>query len=415
MGIGAIFESMMRLGLAIIVVTVASGALTAQERAPRRPRLPAGADSSDPLANYRYAISVIDVDPQAADAALYWALRLSPSWAEALYARRIAVLRSNERRMLRYMRGDRGAARELRWVDSLLYRSRLLDPFIYQDLDRGFLQHYLRTLVTEDLQRSGYTPANTAGLSSEIDIFVDRQLSSEASVGLRAWMAFSNRELQTAADLYRSVVGKKANPEGREDRATVFYLAQRYDSAAAELEKAINEFAARDRKQEIALYRPKALLYYKLGLARAKENILDAAKTAFAKALEEDLAFYPAHITLAHIALTAGDTATAVQELELAVQLGPNEAMPYMRFAELLIHVGRGEQAIAPLRKVIEREPYYAHPRLRLAQVLDRQGDKTGALEQYTAFLRATTRGDLSRGEVQERIKALGGGSPDTP
>ncbi|MGQ0642484.1 MAG: tetratricopeptide repeat protein, partial [Gemmatimonadaceae bacterium] len=334
-------------------------ALPAQERAPKRPKLPAGADTSDPLAHYRYAISVIDEDPRVADAALYWALRLAPSWAEALYARRIAVLRSDERRLLRYMRGDKGTARELRWVDSLMYRARLIDPFTYQDLDHGFLEHYLRAMVTEDLRRNGYNSAS-GELRSEIDRFVARMLSTEANAGLRAWMAFSNRELDVAAQLYGTLVGKKSNPDAREDRATVLYLAQRYDSAAGELEKAIEEFTARDRRQDIPLYRPKALLYYKLGRARAKENKLEAAKEAFARALEEDLSFYPAHITLANIALTAGDTGTAVQELDLAVQLGPNEVMPYMRYAELLIHVGRADQAIAPLNKVIDSEPYYA-------------------------------------------------------
>jgi Tfp pilus assembly protein PilF len=397
----------MRWPLLLLAVCLACATLSAQEqRAPKRPRLPAGADSSDPLTNYRYGLTVIDADPRAAEAAFYWALRLSPSWAEALYARRIAVLRSDEHRMLRYMRADRAAARELRWADSLMYRARLLDPFIFQDLDRGFLQHYLRTLVTDDLRRSGYN-ANSADLRGEIDIFVDRQLASQANVALRAWMAFSTRELQTSADLYGTLVGKKANPDAREDRATVLYLLQRYDSAAVELEKAIEEFGARDRKQEIPLYRPKALLYHKLGLARTKENKIDAAKEAFAKALEEDLSFYPAHITLANIALAAGDTATAVQELDLAVQLGPNEVMPYMRYAELLIHVGRDDQAIAPLKKVIESEPYYAPPKFRLARILDKKGDTAGALAQYTAYLATSPRIDDTRAVAQQRVKAL--------
>jgi tetratricopeptide (TPR) repeat protein len=398
--------------LRLLIVAVAlSATLPAhtQERVPRRPRLPAGADSSDPLANYRYGLSVIDEDPRAADAAFYWALRLSPSWAEALYARRVAVLRSDERRLLRYMRGDKSVVRQLRWADSLMYRSRLLDPFIYQDLDRNFLQHYLRTLIAEDLQRRGYTLAEQNDMRHEIDVFVDKQLSSDANVGLRAWMAFSAREMQTAAQLYGKIVGQKSNPDAREDRATVFYLVQRYDSAAAELEKAIVEFADRDRKEEIPLYRPKALLYYKLALARAKENNLTAAQDAFGKALEEDLSFYPAHITLAQLAITKGDTATALRELDLAVQLGPNEVLPFIRYAEMLVHVGRDNDAVAPLKKVIESEPYYAPPRLRLARVLDKQGDKAGAIEQYNAFLRTTPRNDQFRGEARERIVALGG------
>ncbi|MGQ0642016.1 MAG: tetratricopeptide repeat protein, partial [Gemmatimonadaceae bacterium] len=94
------------------------------------------------------------------------------------------------------------------------------------------------------------------------------------------------------------------------------------------------------------------------------------------------------------------------------VQLGPNEVMPYMRYAELLIHVGRADQAIAPLNKVIDSEPYYALPRLRLARILDKQGDKAGAVAQYSAFLDATTRTDQLREEAKERMKALGGAPP---
>ncbi len=405
---------MLRLPLLVLALAAGAHTLHAQERTPKRPKLPAGADSSDPLANYRYGLSVIEENPEAADAAFYWALRLSPSWAGALYARRVAVLRSDERRLLRYMRGEKGAVRELRWADSLMYRSRLLDPFIYQDLDRGFLHHYLRTLVTEDLRRSGYGNTSTPELRGEIEMFVDRQLSSQANTGLRAWMAFSNRQMEDAARLYGTLVGKKANPDAREDRATVFFLEQRYDSAAAELEEAIAEFAERDRKQDIPLYRPKALLYHKLGLARAKGGTnLTAAKEAFGKALEEDLSFYPAHITLANMAITTGDTATALRELDLAVQLGPNEVLPYMRYAEMLIHIGRGADAVAPLKKVIESEPYYATPRLRLARILDEQGDKAGAIEQYNAFLRTTTRLDQSREQARERVTALGGSPSD--
>lgn len=66
---------LVRLSQLLLVSTVVVCALDAQQRAPKRPRLPAGADSSDPIANYRYALAAMNSDARAADAALYWALK----------------------------------------------------------------------------------------------------------------------------------------------------------------------------------------------------------------------------------------------------------------------------------------------------------------------------------------------------
>ena len=63
----------------------------AAQNVPARPPLD-GADTNHAAAYYQYGLSVLAQDPFKAADAFYWASRIDPTWAQPLYAGRIAYL-----------------------------------------------------------------------------------------------------------------------------------------------------------------------------------------------------------------------------------------------------------------------------------------------------------------------------------
>ena len=78
-----------RITLALILATPCSAPLRAQRLGPEMPRPKgAAADTNDAQAYFDYGVSVFEQDPKASAAAFYWAARINPGYADALYARR---------------------------------------------------------------------------------------------------------------------------------------------------------------------------------------------------------------------------------------------------------------------------------------------------------------------------------------
>jgi tetratricopeptide (TPR) repeat protein len=408
-----------RIGLLAAAVGCAFHAtLPAQEKVPKRPRLPTTTDTTSPLAYYRFALQTMEREPKLSADALYWAIRLNPSWAAALYSRRVALLRSDERRLVRYLDGDRRAIREFASSDSLYFRALQIDPFLHDDLERPLLRHYFAAYFREQVSRSGGN-SQDASLQVEIEREINRIFATETGDGYRAREALGDRRLPEALALYTTLIGragKKPTDALREDRATVFYLMRQFDSAAADLRLAIDERAKKDAKETVFLYRSKALLHHKLAMALIQRGDLEGGLGALGKALEEDLAFYPAHLMLANMAMTRGDSATAFREYDLAIELQPEEALPHLARASALVAGGRRDLAIPALRKIIAIEPFFAKPHLDLARLLDENGDHAAAVEEYKAFLARVPATDPARAQVDERIRALGAAAtPDAP
>ena len=127
----------------------------------RRPSLESDADTNDARAYYALGVRLFDHDPKTAAAAFYWATRLEPGWAEALYARRLTGLMTNRWLLMRYVEGSpqtRRSAEALR-LDSLEYRALRLNPFFSRDLDPPFYLYYVVTLV-EDQVRVVHLPCS---------------------------------------------------------------------------------------------------------------------------------------------------------------------------------------------------------------------------------------------------------------
>lgn len=402
------------LFVATVGCAVFAGPLIAQKapKAPSRPR--AVTDSNSAEAYYRHALTVMEARPEEAAQALYWATQIEPSWARALYARRVAELRADEYRMVRYLRGDRRTRRDFAASDSLLYRARMIEPFLRQDQDRALITHYYTAWIAQDIRRT-----NPNAYEGEVRYAVERYVADlmrsgrdPASMG---WIAESEGRLQEAATYYgKALERKNHDPWLHDDRATVFFALNSLDSAASELQVALDELKARDRKEDVVIYRPKSMFHYRLAHVQLRQNRIEDARRNLEAALEEDLAFWPAHMTFANLALATGDTTGAIGAMQLAVELNPSEVLPFMRHAELLLATGRAEEARGALTRVVEMAPLYATPHLELALIAETMEARDEAVGRYRDFLARAPRGDPRMTRVRQRLETLGaaGGAP---
>jgi Tfp pilus assembly protein PilF len=143
--------------------------------------------------------------------------------------------------------------------------------------------------------------------------------------------------------------------------------------------------------------------------AAALERGGDAAgaRDGYGKALQEDLAFWPAHRRLALMALAAGDTAAAEAEMALAVQIAPGEADLHYEYGVFLLQARKVTESADELQKAAGLDPYYAAPHFLLAYMHDQSDMPHEALEHYRHYLDRAARDDQNRARAEERVAAL--------
>jgi tetratricopeptide (TPR) repeat protein len=387
-------------------VTIASAPAAGQrnERQPERPELPVGSDRNDPWSYYRLAQSQLRNDPERAANAFYWAARLNPTWAEAFYGRRVALLLRDPRRLSRYMRGDKGVVRskETQAIDSLYLKALTLNPFLGPQLDYMILDALINQFSTELANRSGASP-------SAISFELQRYLS-EGPAEWRALMAYREGRFGDALELYAKAIARSRDKAPlMAERGRLFYQIGQHDSALVELKRAVEEMRKEDKKDLVFFYQSKALMEERIGLIhRAKGNV-DAAREAFGRALEEDLSYYPAHVQLAYLGLEGGDTAAVTNEMDLAIQIKPDDAGIRFAYGYALGSLNRLKEAEPQLRKAIELAPDFATPHFVLGDVLQAGARRAEALKEFETFLALAAAGDPRREEASQMVAVLRG------
>ncbi|MGH7668078.1 MAG: tetratricopeptide repeat protein [Gemmatimonadaceae bacterium] len=390
------------LGLAV----QSSGA----QKVPDRPRLPKTADTNDANAYYSWGLQQVEKQPEDAAAAFYWATRLDPAMADAFYARRVALLLEDRRRLLKYWQGDEGTIRsdDIRRIDSLYYHALTLNPFVPARLEHVIFDAVLDQ-ISENLGRQ------TGDSPGEIRFELEHYMF-DAPPELRAYQAHAEGRLQDALTLYASAIdAAHFKATLRVDRATVFYEAGQLDSALAELTAAATEMKKRDNKDLVYVYDSKALLDERIAVTYLRLGKLDSAREALGQALQEDLSYSPAHVYLAYLAMARQDTATTMSEMDLAVQLRPDDPAMQYAYGVVLMNAGRLDDAAPHFRAAIARDSVYAAPYFSLAQVLDKRGRAADAAGEYSAYLTVAPRSGTQRDEAQARLKALQPGGGPTP
>lgn len=361
-------KTVLRLGRAVlfafVLVTVGRAGSAQARTEPPRPSLPRGADQNDWEAYFDYGASILRTKPGQADAAFYWASRLDPSRAEPLYARRVAFWLLDLGRFVRYLREDPTVLESppIRWADSLYLRALQRNPFVPQTL----------AIIPYD-----ELPGEWAG-----------------DLGTLAFIAYARLDYAHAAELWSRQIRK--NPErhawARYLRALALVPLGRFDSASVEMATLGNTLAARAEAITSPVYESQEMIEYGIGMLQLVQGNVAAGREHLERALQENLAFFPAHEQLGHLALEIRDSANAVTEYAQAAELAPSE--PWIQFATGtgLLQLGRYSDAVIRLEQAVQLEPLYSDARLALAQAQVAAGDSTGALHNVDEYLRLAPR-----------------------
>jgi tetratricopeptide (TPR) repeat protein len=376
------------------------------ERAPKRPKLEATADTNDARAYVDFGFKKFDDDPEAAANAFYWAARLNPDNAEAYYGRRAALIADDKRMLATYVDGsrrERETLKQLRALDSLQLRAQLLNPFFYRRLEARMFNEYIRQINSED-------PADNPGVA-QLRYAINTYLQ-KADASTRAWVAYSDGDFDTALQQYATAMkGQKETASLHLERARIFGMRAQTDSAIAEFKSALDELRKRDAKALVFVYDSKAAIEHSIGMLLEAHDRVSEAREAYGRALLEDVSFYPAHLRLGMLALVAKDTTTAVSELDLAVQIAGNE--PYVRYVYgyTLAALGKRPEALTQINKAIELDPYYPLPYITLADIQEKNGDHAAARASYQAYLKHAGKQDPQRMDVEAKLVAM---APET-
>jgi tetratricopeptide (TPR) repeat protein len=243
--------------------------------------------------------------------------------------------------------------------------------------------------------------------SLEIQYWMESYLR-EAPPSMRAWRAYTNGAFPEALRLYAEAIKQAKYKAGlRTDRGRLFFQIGNADSALVELTQAIEEMRKEDAKDLVYVYESKALMEQSIAMAQLRLGNTEAAREAFGRALQEDMAYFPAHMQLGYLALDSKDTATAVSEMDLAVQIRGDDPGLRYTYGFILGMIGKHKEAEEQLRKAAELNPAYAAPHYGLGKVLDAQQRSADALQEYRTFLALAARSDLRRPEVEARVKVL--------
>ena len=396
-----------RIVVVSIVATlcVAPPPLRAQRLGPEVPRPKAAiADTNDAQAYFDYGVSLFEQDPRSAAAAFYWAARINPGMADAWYGRRAALLMSDQSLRKTFIEGGRRArdSKQLRALDSLYLRALNLNPMLYRRLDRRMLTAHIIDDVEREARRSGSDVSRT-----EIDSYVNAYLR-DAGSEFRGWLAYGDGRFDQALNYYAQAEKASKFKAGiRVERARIFGMTGQLDSAVAQLRLALTEMRGRDTKDLVYFYDSKALFEHTIGTLLEQKNDTAGAREAYGKAMQEDLAFYPAHQRLGMLALGTSDTTTALSELDLAVQIAGDE--PFLRYVYgwALAAAKKYPEAREQLTKSVALEPYFALPQVTLGQVYERLGDGKNAQAAYKAFLDRSSLKDPQRSFATSRLKEV--------
>jgi tetratricopeptide (TPR) repeat protein len=383
------------------LMAAVSSPIAAQRLGPpeQRPRLRDVIDTNDAQAYFNRGMDLFERDPETAAAAFYWAARINPSWGEALYARRAALMMKDRGLRSQMYNGYRKASPEMRRLDSLQYRALMFNPFLFRRFDRGMLVSVIRDDVMRRTRGRGEEPGRL-----EVDEAIENYLRGGDNE-FRAWMAYGASDFDRALRLYEAALGSSRHPASiRMERARILGMRGQADSAVAEFNRAVEAQRKDDEKDLVVFYDSKAQAEFSIGVLLEGNGDVAGAREAYGRALQEDLSYYPAHLRLGLLALGKKDTSTAVSELALASQLAADEPHVHYVHGYVLAALQHYPDAVVELRKAVELEPYYALPYLTLGQVYEQLMKAPEAQAAYQGFLDRASQADLQRPLALERL-----------
>jgi len=389
-----------RRSLVVVALSLVlpAAALAQSNAVPKRPRLDPdiGADTNDARLYHLHGLAKLSKFPQEAADAFYWASRLDPAWADPLYARRVAVLVHNRWLRSGYLNDEARVleSAEMKQLDSLQLQAISLNPFLAPKLDIELF----RASVAGD-----WTGAERLQIESALDDWL-----RQAGPFTRAWAYFSQGNYPEAIKSYRTALGSAKNPARvRASLARAYFLSGDRTRALEEMRLAVRELRDDDKDRLVRVYESKAIYEHAIGLVHEVSGAIDSARAAYGRALQEDLAYWPAHRQLGMLLLSAGDTAGAVAELGQAVQLKGDDAGLRYAYGYVLTAANKLDEAVAEFKKAIELAPDYAAPYAFVGRIYDAAGFAPQAMDYYEAFVVRAPKRDPQLARTMHRLTVL--------
>ena len=372
---------MKRTIAAALAVLVVAPALSAQE--PPRPRLPRGADVHDWEAYFELGETLFERRPDRAAQAFYWASRLDPSRAEPLFAQWAAHFAADEGTWVAYIQDDpRALSRpDVLRADSLAQLAFDRNPFVHR------------------------------GLEAALWTSLGRRLRWDSE--MFAFVAYARGQFPEAADAFGRMIGDQPGRRFRllHWRALSYVGAGQLEPATADLQSLLQILREQDQQTLVGYYQSKARWEYALGMLYQARNDARNARSAYERALAEDLSYAPAHAALSRLSLLLRRPDDAVASAAQAVEIAPHDPVMHLALGNALMAAETYDQAVEAFRRVIRMEPYWAEPYLRLAQAHDAGGNAAEAVAAYRAWAeRAPHRAHAELQRVNQRLQALGAG-----
>jgi tetratricopeptide (TPR) repeat protein len=378
---------------ALLLVAPSAAAQRGGKPVPR-PKLRDVTDTNDAQAYYDAGLQRFRDDPDYAADAFYWAARINPGWGDPLYGRRAAML-AQKRTLLNALMSDsrRNRSREMQSLDSLYAHALMLNPFLYRRLDQQLFMNWIT--------------GGDRGVSAELSYAINVAIS-QSSPATQAWYAYSTGDFELALKKYGRAIELGRETAGYHlERARILGMRNDVPSAVAEFQLGLTELRRKDEKSLVVLYDSKAVAEYSIATLLEGAGDRKEARDAYGRALQEDLAYYPAHLRLGLLQLSDGDTTAAVSELALASEIAIDD--PYVHYMNgwVLAKAKHTTESVAELTKATKLEPYYALPNLVLGaeyETLEKAPEAIAAYERYLALASAK---DPQRAFAIERVADL--------
>jgi tetratricopeptide (TPR) repeat protein len=426
-GLASNVRAMKRCLVAMLLV-LGAAPLVAQ-RVPRRPRLPAGADTNDAIAYFQFGLSRVELDPSQGEAAFYWAARLDPMSPQAQYALGIARLLKDKGRLIRYEQNDLPvlALPAVRAIDSLRFRAEMIDPFFHRGMDELLLFAWAKEaahstdafLGTSSSAGSGALEGNrTVGATSTgsnnsggIAIATEQFLRENDPYAL-GQLHYSRGELREALQLWSAAQHTLAQDMVWQERARAFAELRQLDSASAMMTAALRH--RRGANDDPTLHVYQTIAAWEFARGRVLEDLRDTAgaREAYERSLGSDDNYYPALLALGRLALQQRDTANAAGAIRRAIDRPDVQFFACTVAATVLDRLGRHDAAVAALRKATQMEPFAPAGWLLLARSLESPRDSAGATAAYQQYLTLAARNDPSRMLATQALARLHGTAP---
>ena len=371
-------------------------------------------DTNDANTYYQAGLASVNADPAGAAAAFYWASRINPAWAEPYFGRWFALTQAAEQTEI-LKKQDKKKNKDmvlvpdsiLKHLDSLVILADIHDPFFDEKiaLEAASANNHGELALYNSLRNKEINEYNDSVMKEgDVPILGVHNIKMQHS-----WaQSYEDRHFDSAsADLAKLI---KKHPDAFQlyiYRAKAQYYLKQYDSTVATLTAAVGQIEKRDTTKVLPVYISREMLTYMIAMADAQAHRDTAAKATFQLVVTQNLGFHMAHLHLASQALDKRDTATAINEAQIAAQIRPDDPVVQLFLGYALMNAGHMPDGIEHLRQATTVDPYYSLPYYYLGQGLEQTGNDTAALNAYRGYLAHAARREGLRQSASDAIAML--------